>query len=216
MVYALSASSFRRHNPTATLLRTSVVVLRSYGCYICLFVARKVFERLQEYMVAPAAASEDTKSKKKQKLPSAGSGVPNVAIKALGKGMGLAGWRGIAPGFYVQYRLNEHMKELGKGDDILRRVPLDSLSDSDLQDACDARAIDVDGGLGDAQALRNSLAEWLELTSADVAARSVGPGTVFLPERARLLGLALNFLENTREGKRSELERKALLSTWCS
>lgn len=160
------------------------------------------------------AAAAEPGAKKKQKLPSAGSGLPGPAIKALGKGMGLAGWRGFAPGFYVKFRLNEHVKDLGKADSILRRVSVDSLSDSDLMEACNARAIDVEGGFGDPRVLRDCLREWLELTSADVAGRSVGPDQVFLPDRARLLGLGLNFLEHTRQGQEAELSRKALLNTW--
>ncbi|CAM9967059.1 unnamed protein product [Ascophyllum nodosum] len=154
---------------------------------------------------------------KKEKLPKACEGLPDPAAKALGKGMGLAGWRGIAPAFYARFMLNEYVKGLGKGDEVLRRRPLDSLSDSDLREACNARAIDIGDGErgGNAQALRTSLAEWLELTSAEgVAARRAGPGMVFLPDRARLLGLGLNFLENTRTGQRAELARKAVLRSW--
>lgn len=179
---------------------------------------REIFERLQEHMVTPDPALEvaksDKKQKKPQKLPSAGSGVPGPAIKAMGKGMGLAGWRGIAPGFYVKYRLNEHVKDLGKGDEILRRMSLDSLSNADLNEACNSRGIDVAGGSRDPKALRRALAEWLELTSAEVAARNVAPDMVFLPDRARLLGLGLNILEGSRQGESGLLSRKALLNSW--
>lgn len=181
-------------------------------------MVREIFEKLQKHMVTPDPVLElakiDNKKKKPQKLPSAGSGVPGPAIKALGRGMGLAGWRGIAPGFYVKYRLNEHVKDLGKGDAILRRSALDSLSDADLKEACNSRAIDVAGGSRDPKALRRALAEWLELTSAEVAARNVAPDMVFLPDRARLLGLGLNILESSRQGESGVLSRKALLNSW--
>lgn len=156
-------------------------------------------------------------AKNKNTLPKACEGLPNPAIKALGKGMGLAGWRGIAPGFYVRYMLNDYVKELGRKDEVLMRQPLESLSDSDLREACNARAIDVaDDGRGrDTTVLRNSLAEWLELTSTGgVANREAGSNVVFLPDRARLLGLGLNFLENARTGQRGELQRRAMLSRW--
>lgn len=209
------------------LLRPSVIRALSCSPRVVPPPRRQAFELLQDRMVTPAPpaleedenSSDKKKRQQKQKLPKACAGLPSPATKALGKGMGLAGWRGIAPAFYIQYRLNDHLKELGKGDEILRRQALDSLSDSDLREACSARAIEVAGGDrgGDssAQALRSSLAEWLELTSADgVAARRAGPEMVFLPDRARLLGLGLNFLENAREGKPGELSRKALLSSW--
>lgn len=201
----------------------------------CAAPNRRAFELLQEHMVAvmtePPAIDEAQRggtgngkqhkkgkgTKNKNTLPKACEGLPNPAIKALGKGMGLAGWRGIAPGFYVRYMLNDYVKELGRKDEVLRRQPLESLSDFDLREACNARAIDVaDDGRGrDMTALRNSLAEWLELTSSGgVANREAGPNVVFLPDRARLLGLGLNFLENARTGQCGELQRRAMLSRW--
>lgn len=168
-----------------------------------------------------AAASNNKNPKKskktkpqKLKLPPASKGVPNAAIKALGKGTGLSGWWHISPAFYVRYCLSERLRDLGRMDDVLRTVPLESLSDSDLREACDARAIDVGNRLGgdrEPKDLRKSLGEWLELTSPEVAAGSkLGPDTVFLPDRARLLGLGLNCLESARQGRAAELPRKAL------
>lgn len=167
---------------------------------------------LHEHMVAPEPAENAKGSRrKKQPQPVADCKVPNRVTSALGKGMGYA-WFGYTPGFFLAYRINEHVKDLGRGDEVLRRAPLDSLSESDLVEACDARAIDVDGGQGSPQALRKSLAEWLELTEA--APRDLEPGVVFLPDRARLLGLGLNFLDTAREGRRAELSRKAFAKTW--
>lgn len=172
---------------------------------------------------APPAAEEEAKKKKKQKpqqlkLPKASQGVPGAAIKAIGKGTGLSGWWHIAPAFYVRFCLSERLRDLGKMDDVLRTVSLESLSDRDLRQACDARAINVGNRLegdSDPEDLRRSLGEWLELTSAEVAAGSkLGPDTVFLPDRARLLGLGLNCLESSRQGKTAELSRKALLGSW--
>ncbi|CAM9703878.1 unnamed protein product [Ectocarpus sp. 13 AM-2016] len=191
---------------------------------------RQVFERFQEHMVVPAPASPDPenaaasnnkgtkKSKKpkpqKLKLPPASKGVPNTYIKALGKGTGLSGWWHISPGFYVRYCLSERLRDLGRMDDVLRTVSLESLSDSDLREACDARAINVGNRLGgdrEPRDLRKLLGEWLDLTSPEVAAGSkLGPDTVFLPDRARLLGLGLNCLESARQGRTAELPRKAL------
>lgn len=179
-------------------------------------------------MVVPVPAtptpekSAKKKSKKqkpqKLKLPPAASGIPNAAIKALGKGTGLSGWWHISPGFYVRYCLSERLRDLGKMDDVLRKVSLESLSDKDLREACNARAINVGNRLGgdnDSQQLRRSLGEWLELTSPEVAAgNKLGPNTVFLPDRARLLGLGVNCLESSRQGRTAELSRKALLSSW--
>lgn len=184
-------------------------------------------------MVVPAPAppnaeeeAKTTNNKKKQKqkkpqplkLPKPSQGVPGEAIKAIGKGTGLSGWWHVAPAFYVRFCLSERLRDLGKMDDVLRKVPLDSLSERDLREACNARAIDVGNRLGgdnDPEDLRRSLGEWLELTSAEVAAGSkLGPDTVFLPDRARLLGLGLNCLESSRRGRTAELSRKALLRSW--
>lgn len=179
-------------------------------------------------MVVPApaspteeeAAKANKKNKKKQRhqkfrLPPPTSGVPGAVIKALGKGTGLSGWWHISPNFYVRYCLSERLKELAKADEVLRRVSLDSLNERDLREACNARAINVGdqwGGENDPQELRGSLGEWLELTSEEVAAGSkLGPDTVFLPDRARLLGLGLNCLESSRKGRTAELARKALV-----
>lgn len=166
-----------------------------------------------------AEAATSNKRKKKQKpqklkLPPPTSGVPGAAIKALGKGTGLSGWWHIAPNFYVRYCLSERLKDLARMDEVLRGVSLDSLNDRDLREACNARAINVGdqwGGDSDPQELRKSLGEWLELTSEEVAAGSkLGSDTVFLPDRARLLGLGLNCLESSRKGRTAELSRKAL------
>lgn len=186
---------------------------------------RQVFEQFQEHMVVPApappteeeAAKANKRNKKQQKLrlPPPTSGVPGAAIKALGKGTGLSGWWHISPNFYVRYCLSERLKELAKADEVLRRVSLDSLNERDLREACNARAINVGnlwGGDSDSQELRRSLGEWLELTSEEVAAGSkLGPDTVFVPDRARLLGLGLNCLESSRKGRTAELSRKALI-----
>eukprot|EP00903_Cladosiphon_okamuranus_P011947 g11221.t1 len=154
---------------------------------------REAFEQFQEHMVVPApappSAEEDPKTSKKNKkqkpqplkLPKPSQGVPGAAIKAIGKGTGLSGWWHVAPTFYVRFCLSERLRELGKMDDVLRKVPLESLSERDLREACDARAIDVGSRLGgdnDPEDLRRSLGEWLELTSAEVAAGSkLGPNT---------------------------------------
>ncbi|CAM9338992.1 unnamed protein product [Hapterophycus canaliculatus] len=191
---------------------------------------REAFEKFQQHMVipiptppTPEAGAKSGKSKKenkpqKLKLPPACKGVPGVAIKALGKGTGLSGWWHVAPGFYVRYCLHERLRDLGKMDDVLRSVSLESLNEKDLKEACNARAIDVGNRLGgdsDPQELRRSLGEWLELTSAEVAAGSkLGPDTAFLPDRARLLGLGLNCVESSRRGRTAELSRKALLKSW--
>eukprot|EP00752_Nemacystus_decipiens_P006829 g6131.t1 len=148
---------------------------------------RKVFEQFQEHMVVPAPiadppiADEGVKRKNKRKkqkprqlkLPSASQGVPGAVIKAIGKGTGLSGWWHISPAFYVRFCLSERLRDLGKMDDVLRTVSLESLSDRDLKEACNARAIDVGNRLdgdNDPEDLRRSLGEWLELTSAEVAA----------------------------------------------
>ncbi|CAM9649574.1 unnamed protein product [Pylaiella littoralis] len=189
---------------------------------------REVFEQFQEHMVVPVPpvplpekASKKRGKKQKQeklKLPPAARGVPNAAIKALGKGTGLSGWWHVSPGFYVRYCLSERLKDLGRADDVLRTVSLESLDDRDLREACNARAIDVGNRLGgdsDSNELRRSLGEWLELTSPEVAAgKELGPDMVFLPDRARLLGLGLNCLESSRQGRAAELSRKVLLSSW--
>lgn len=169
---------------------------------------------------ANAKAGKGKKEKKPQKLklPPACKEIPGMAIKALGKGTGLSGWWHVAPAFYVRYCLHERLRDLGKMDDVLRSVSLESLSEKDLKEACSARAIDVGNRLdgdSDPQELRRSLGEWLELTSAEVAAGSkLGPDMVFLPDRARLLGLGLNCVESSRRGKTAELSRTALLNSW--
>lgn len=178
-------------------------------------ITREVFQKLQQFMMVstPLAPEGEKKKKKNETLPRASRDVPAPVVKALGKGLGLAGWRGLAPGFYIEYRLNEHLKVLGKGDEVLRRQSLDYLTEAELKEACNARAIDVKGVEGrDASSLRKSLAEWLHLTSTDVAARKDWPEMVFLPDRARLVGLGLNFLDSVREGGGAELQRKALLN----
>lgn len=173
----------------------------------------------------PPTPSPDTTTKKKGKkqkqqklkLPPAAQGIPNAAIKALGKGTGLSGWWHIAPGFYVRYCLSERLKDLGRADDVLRTVSLKSLNERDLREACNARAINVGNrleGETNSEELRRSLGEWLELTSSEVAAgKELGPDTVFLPDRARLLGLGINCLESARQGRTAELSRKALLTS---
>lgn len=167
---------------------------------------------LHEYMVAPVPADNGKGGRRKKPLePVPESKIPGRVTSALGKGMGF-GWFGFTPGLYLRYRINEHVKDLGKGDEVLRRVSLDSLSEPDLLEACDARAIDVEGGKSSPRALRKSLAEWLELTEA--APRDLEEGVVFLPDRARLFGLGLNFLDTAREGRRAELSRKAFAKTW--
>lgn len=170
---------------------------------------------------SPETATKKRGKKQKQqklKLPPAAQGIPNVAIKALGKGTGLSGWWHISPGFYVRYCLSERLKDLGRADDVLRTVSLESLNERDLREACNARAINVGDRLGgetDSKDLRRSLGEWLELTSPEVAAgEELGPDTVFLPDRARLLGLGLNCLESARQGRTAELSKKALLTSW--
>ncbi|CAB1121441.1 unnamed protein product [Ectocarpus sp. CCAP 1310/34] len=101
--------------------------------------------------------------------------VPNAYIEALGKGTGLSGWCHISPGFYVRYCLSERLRDLGRMIEILRTVSLESLSDSDLREACDARAINVGNRLGgdrEPQDLRKPLGGWLDLTSPEVSAGS--------------------------------------------
>lgn len=144
--------------------------------------------------------------------------MPAPLAKVLGDGMRMG--FPFAPAWFIRPQLREYAKQLDEADSILMRQPLDTLSESDLLDACSARGMEVVGR--SAKDLRNGLKEWLELTSEPLRGTGqgqgqepgqqglLGDGMVFVPERAKLLGLGANFLELVREGKQAELSRIAL------
>lgn len=165
---------------------------------------RDVFVKLHDHLVD---LEPPTKREKKEALRRVASDLPAPAVKGLAEGMG-TGFL-FAPVFYLRLKLRGHVKELGEADAILRQHPLNTLSEAELQEACNARGIDVIGS--DQGKLRDSLGEWLVLTS--IPSRELAPGTMFLPDRARLLGLGLNYVDTLRTGKSAELPRKACCSS---
>lgn len=155
-------------------------------------------------MVAPEPQSK--KEAKKAALRVA-LGIPAPVVKGIGKGMGMA--FPFAPAFYIRPKLRQYVKELGEADEVLKKQALDTLSESELHEACNARGMEVAGR--SAGELKKGLAEWLKLTSGPIDGGSgAREGMVFVPERARILALGLNFLETVREGRQAELSRKAL------
>lgn len=165
---------------------------------------REVFERLHDGMVVEAP---QTKNQEKKAAREVAGDLPVQAVKGLAKGSGTD--FPFAPAFFLRMKLRGLVKELGEADDVLRRHPLTTLSEEEVCEACNLRGMDVTGR--DQKKLRNALDEWLRLTSAP--SRELSAGTVFLPDRARLLGLGLNYLDTVRSGRHAELSRKACSSS---
>lgn len=176
---------------------------------------REVFERFRDRISIPEPETKE-EMKKASAIFQTGPDnkrefVPPHVIKALGQSMGLA-FPGV-PAFFVRLQLRTYVDELAESDAFLANYPLDILSDDDLRQACHDRGMRVYER--PPEELRRDLGEWLELTTAPSPVgvgdgEGGGGGVLFLPQRAKMLGLGVNCLASVREGKAATLSVEVL------
>ncbi|CAM9447420.1 unnamed protein product, partial [Choristocarpus tenellus] len=139
--------------------------------------------------------------------------IPAPIIKCLGKCLGLG--LPIAPAFYLRGKIRKHIQDLGHADELLAEAAegkyggFDAITPYELHEACIMRGIDT---AAPREELHRSLVEWLELTGSPP--RDPESGTIFVPDRARVVALGLNIVSSVRHGHNGELSRAAVMGNW--
>ncbi len=93
---------------------------------------------------------------------------------------------------------------IAEGDRVLvSGGPLSSLSEFELRDACCERAIGIQGCKK--AAMERSLERWIEITTPP---STLPEGTVWVPERARLIALGLSTVWSVRQSREAQCCRE--------